>query len=49
MGGQSGNPVSSHYDDNFNLWRNNDYHQILFPRTKDAYPESEIYSTVIFE
>jgi penicillin G amidase len=48
MGGQSGNPVSSHYDDNFKLWQSNTYHQILFPRIKDAYPLSEIYSTVLF-
>lgn len=48
MGGQSGNPASSHYDDNFNLWRNNEYHPILFPRTMNAYPKSEIYSEVIF-
>lgn len=33
-GGQSGNPISPHYDDNFQLWKNYQYHPILFPRTE---------------
>nr|MDO8108791.1 penicillin acylase family protein [Candidatus Sigynarchaeota archaeon] len=48
MGGQSGNPASSHYTDNFQIWINNEYHQILFPRGIDAYPAAEIHSTVLF-
>ena len=47
-GGQSGNPLSSHYDDNYQYWKNNDYHQILFPRNISHYPINKIYSTVIF-
>jgi len=47
-GGQSGNPLSSHYDDNYQIWKNNDYYQILFPRNISAYPLNKIYSTVIF-
>ena len=47
-GGQSGNPLSSHYEDNYQYWKNNEYHQILFPRNISAYPVNEIYSTVIF-
>jgi len=47
-GGQSGNPLSSHYDDNYQYWKNNEYHQILFPRNISAYPLNKIYSTVIF-
>ena len=48
MGGQSGNPASSHYTDNFQLWKNNQYHQILFPRGINEYPAADIYSTVLF-
>ncbi len=47
-GGQSGNPVSSHYADNMQLWKNYDYHAILFPRTIEAYPSSRIVTTVQF-
>ncbi|MHA1231288.1 MAG: penicillin acylase family protein [Candidatus Helarchaeota archaeon] len=47
-GGQSGNPLSSHYDDNYQYWKNNEYHPILFPRSIDEYPKSKIYSQIIF-
>ncbi|MFX0141014.1 MAG: penicillin acylase family protein, partial [Candidatus Hodarchaeota archaeon] len=47
-GGQSGNPLSSHYDDNYQYWKNNEYHQILFPRNISTFPINKIYSTVIF-
>jgi penicillin amidase len=47
-GGQSGNPASSHYADNLQLWKNFDYHGILFPRSIAAYPASRIVSTVRF-
>jgi penicillin amidase len=47
-GGQSGNPASSHYSDNMQLWKDFDYHGILFPRTIGAYPASRIFSTVQF-
>jgi len=47
-GGQSGNPLSSHYNDNYQYWKNNVYHQMLFPRNINAYPLNKIYSTVIF-
>ncbi|TFF90262.1 MAG: hypothetical protein EU548_03940, partial [Promethearchaeota archaeon] len=47
-GGQSGNPLSKHYNDNYQYWKENEYHKILFPRSIDDYPTNEIYSTVIF-
>jgi penicillin amidase len=47
-GGQSGNPLSSHYSDNHELWKNDEYHPILFPTNISEYPTSEIYSTVVF-
>ena len=48
-GGQSGNPLSPHYRDNFELWRQYQYHGILFPLTIDAYPTDYIESTVVFK
>ncbi|MBD3227538.1 MAG: hypothetical protein GF329_05045 [Candidatus Lokiarchaeota archaeon] len=47
-GGQSGNYLSEHYDDNYQYWKENEYHPILFPRSIDEYPTDQIYSTVIF-
>ncbi|MFX0175928.1 MAG: penicillin acylase family protein, partial [Candidatus Hodarchaeota archaeon] len=47
-GGQSGNPMSSHYDDNYQYWKNNEYHRILFPQNINTYPPEKMYSTVIF-
>ncbi|MHA1694178.1 MAG: penicillin acylase family protein, partial [Candidatus Helarchaeota archaeon] len=47
-GGQSGNPISSHYNDNYQYWKNNNYHLILFPSSINKYPKSQIYSTVVF-
>ncbi len=47
-GGQSGNPASSHYSDNLQLWKNFDYHSILFPRSIGAYPATRIITEVRF-
>ncbi|MHA1271650.1 MAG: penicillin acylase family protein [Candidatus Helarchaeota archaeon] len=47
-GGQSGNRFSSHYSDEFQYWKNNKYHLILFPRSISRYPSDKIYSTVLF-
>ncbi|MHA1266270.1 MAG: penicillin acylase family protein [Candidatus Helarchaeota archaeon] len=48
-GGQSGNPLSPHYRDNFELWRQYQYHGILFPLSLDAYPSDYIEATVVFK
>ncbi|MBN2149993.1 MAG: penicillin acylase family protein [Candidatus Lokiarchaeota archaeon] len=47
-GGQSGNPASSHYSDNLQLWKNLEYHEILFPRSIEAYPATRIITEVRF-
>ncbi|MHA1798430.1 MAG: penicillin acylase family protein [Candidatus Helarchaeota archaeon] len=46
--GQNGNPASSHYSDLFQLWKNYDYPQALFPRNISAYPTNLITSRVFF-
>jgi penicillin amidase len=43
-GGQSGNPVSSHYDDLLNLWLNYEYHDIYF-LTQNGVTEATILFT----
>ncbi|MHA1279130.1 MAG: penicillin acylase family protein [Candidatus Helarchaeota archaeon] len=48
-GGQSGNPLSSHFRDNFELWRQYQYHGILFPLSINAYPSDYIEATVVFK
>jgi penicillin amidase len=48
-GGQSGNPLSPHFRDNFELWRQYQYHGILFPLTTDDYPTDYIDTTVVFK
>ncbi len=48
-GGQSGNPLSPHYRDNFELWKNYQYHSILFPQSLDAYPTDYIEATAVFK
>lgn len=48
-GGQSGNPLSPHFRDNFELWRQYQYHGILFPLNIDAYPTDYIKATAVFK
>jgi len=48
-GGQSGNPLSPHYRDSFELWKNCQYHSILFPLTSEVYPTDYIEATVVFK
>ena len=40
-GGQSGNPVSSRYDDRLELWRTGQLAELRFPRTPDALPAAQ--------
>ncbi len=48
-GGQSGNPLSPHYRDSFELWKNYQYHPILFPIHIADYPTDYIEATVVFK
>jgi penicillin amidase len=48
-GGQSGNPLSPHYRDSFELWKNYQYHPILFPLYLADYPSDYIEATVVFK
>ncbi|TLZ72009.1 MAG: penicillin acylase family protein [Methanobacteriota archaeon] len=45
-GGQSGNPVSPHYDDQLQLWLRREYKDIEFP-TSAALPTGHLESTLI--
>ncbi len=48
-GGQSGNPLSPHFRDSFELWRQYQYHGILFPLSVDDYPSDYIEATAVFK
>ncbi len=48
-GGQSGNPLSPHYRDIFEYWKNYQYHSILFPLKIDDYPTDYIEATAVFK
>ncbi len=48
-GGQSGNPLSPHYRDNFELWKQYQYHGILFPLSIEDFPTDYIEATVVFK
>ncbi|MCP4760509.1 MAG: penicillin acylase family protein, partial [archaeon] len=49
-GGQSGNPVSSHYKDQFQFWKDNSYYDITFARNLTDYQQyGTISSIVLFE
>ncbi|HUY00768.1 MAG TPA: penicillin acylase family protein [Candidatus Deferrimicrobium sp.] len=48
-GGQSGNPISPHYRDIFELWKNYQYHAILFPLSISEYPTDYIEATAVFK
>jgi len=48
-GGQSGNPLSPHYRDNFELWKQYQYHGILFPQSLSQFPSDYIIATVVFK
>ena len=45
-GGQSGNPLSPHYDDQLALWLRGEYKAILFP-TMPTLPPGRLESTLI--
>ena len=47
-GGQSGNPLSPHFRDIFELWKDYQYHPILFPLSIDEYPSDYIEATAVF-
>ena len=47
-GGQSGNPVSSRYDDRLELWRTGQLAELRFPRTPDALPAAQTRATLTF-
>ncbi|MEM6782133.1 MAG: penicillin acylase family protein [Bacteroidota bacterium] len=40
-GGQSGNPLSQHYDDAIETWRAFDYYDLLRPASPDAVPDGQ--------
>lgn len=48
-GGQSGNPLSPHWRDNFELWKQYQYHGILFPLSIAEYPTDYIKATAVFK
>jgi penicillin amidase len=45
-GGQSGNPLSPHYDDLLPLWRSGDLPDIRFPTSEETLPEDAIETTL---
>jgi len=45
-GGQSGNPLSPHYDDQLQLWLRREYKDIEFPATAGL-PAGRLESTLI--
>jgi penicillin amidase len=47
-GGQSGNPVSSRYDDRLELWRRGELADLRFPRSADALPQEQTMSKLTF-
>lgn len=47
-GGQSGNPVSSRYDDRLELWRTGQLAALRFPRNAEALPAEQTTSTLTF-
>ncbi|MGQ4891019.1 MAG: penicillin acylase family protein [Candidatus Njordarchaeia archaeon] len=46
-GGQSGNPYSKHYDDQFWLWINIEYKAMTFPNTPQEIDENDVEGTII--
>lgn len=47
-GGQSGNPISSRYDDRLELWRTGQLAELRFPRTAEELPPVQTRSTLTF-
>jgi penicillin amidase len=48
-GGQSGNPVSSRYDDRIEKWGRGELDPVLFPRSPDDLDPSRVISTLALE
>ena len=47
-GGQSGNPYSDHYDDQYYLWINVEYKEMLFPKSPEELDTSVIEGQINF-
>ena len=48
-GGQSGNPVSPHFDDGVETWANYQYFELTMPRTPEEIPDDRIESILILK
>ena len=47
-GGQSGNPYSKHYDDQYWLWLRTEYKKMITPQKPDEFPKNEIEGIIDF-
>jgi len=48
-GGQSGNPFSKHFDDQYWLWLRTEYKEMTFPWKPEDIPQSNIEGTFVFK